>query len=75
MKKLLGIIMLLVGSILVILTILTLVQLGARMPNTNTTNKAYFLVGYLGGVLLIGVPAFFLIKYGIKKIKEQDKIY
>ena len=74
MKKFLGLILFLIGCALGIITIVALSKI--KIPDTTDhTNMTFFLFGYIGGSLLIGIPAFFCIKYGIRKIKEKDKIY
>ena len=75
MKKLWGVLFIITGSTLAILTVFTLTQLGKTIPDTAIKNKVFFLAGYIGGCLLIGIPAFFLLKYGVKKLKEKDIIY
>jgi drug/metabolite transporter (DMT)-like permease len=76
MKKFLALLMILAGCILAFLAVFTLTELNMRMPETSdTTNKTSFVIGYLFGVLLCVVPAFFLIRYGVRKMRQEDKIY
>lgn len=74
MKKLFGLLLFLIGCALAIFTIGALSQM--RIPNTTDhTNITFYFIGYIGGSLVTGIPAFFCIKYGIRKIKEKDKVY